>query len=505
MVVLFEPRATTQYLVYVEQMREYIYQSTDLQVILDELKRDEVAQSNAFYFGARVIFDNSREFVSGCCPYMLLHITNIAVTRQAANDFIGELAMLLLHEGASISKMWFDEDMKDMKEEMKQAKTAITDASSEYLCGKYKNTTIAMFDAWSPAKRALYASNKMVDTYNRLNRFRLHGPNHTVVLALLKARYFHACVATQHASNSNKFDVNLIAMAELDAGVRGGHYDYFAYSISDEMLRMYTGVGDPYQINNIFQSVIWSNLECRQDGKRMIVSVSKSQAIFNLYTRWIALDPPRHTPSGIVPETNRLDFKQAMTILNQILRFMNVMELIDSNKQKRRVGEIPNRLLIMDKFSAFAEELDSTEKPALNKWNMFPHPISDPDVFETNPDISTIAVTAAYLPSTHATTSRRHGSRNVQPIDFTDKNKQAKGEPKQTNTIDKIEAKKQLRKEHNEKIKQIKQKAKQRKQIHQPDSIPMAQQVNQFEQPAFSRCNRVDSARVAWCQQQRDM
>ena len=470
---LFKTRPTTQYLVCVENMRrDFEYQSTDLQDILDELKRDEVAQSNAFYFGARVIFDNSRESVSGCCPYMLLHITNIAVIRQAANDFIGELAILLLHEGASISKMWFDEDMKDMKEELKKAKIFITDASSEYLCRQYKNTTIAMFDAWPPTQRALYASKKMVNAYNRLNRFRLHGPNHTAVLALLKARYLHGCVATQHASNSNQFDVNLIVMAELDAGVRGRHYDYFAYSISDEMLRMYTGVGDPYQVNSIFQSVIWSNLECVQEGKRMIVSEIKSKAICNLYKQWIALDPPRHTPSGIIPETNRLDFKKAMTILNQILRFMNVLELIDSDKQKGRRGEIPDRLLIMDKYSYFAENGDVTDKPALDQWNKFSYPSSDPDVLMINPDLSTIKVSDAYLQSTRTTNSVMSGYRNVKSTDFFDEetacNTKMKKKPPQRKqvyrdiktmtTMEKREARKEDRKQRVEKLKLIKER-----------------------------------------------
>jgi len=282
----------------------------------------------------------------------------------------------------------------------------------------------------------------------------------------LKARYIHACVAIQHASNSNRFDVNLIAMAELDAGVRGGHYDYFAYSISDEMLRMFTGVGDPYQINNIFQSVIWSNLECRQDGKRMIVSVSKSQVIFNLYKRWIALDPPRHTPSGIVSETNRLDFKQAMTILNQILRFMNMLELIDSDKQKGRRGEIPDRLLIMDKYSYFVEKGDLTDKPALDQWNRFTYPSSDPDVLMTNPDLSTIKVSDAYLPSTHASKSVMRGYRNVKPTDFFDSSntpikkktttrKQEYQGIKSMTTMEKREAKKEDRKQRVEKLKLI--------------------------------------------------
>jgi len=291
-------------------------------------------------------------------------------------------------------------------------------------------------------------------------------------LALLKARYIHACVAIQHASNSNRFDVNLIAMAELDAGVRGGHYDYFAYSISDEMLCMYTGVGDPYQINNIFQSVIWRNLECRQEGKRMIVSVSKSQAIFNLYNRWIALDPQRHTPSRVVPETNRLDFKQAMTILNQILRFMNVLSLIDSNKQRGRSGEIPDRLLIMDKYSSFADKADLADKPALDQWNRFAYPSSDPDVLMTNPDLSTITVSDAYLPSTHATKSVMRGYRRVQPTDFHDKTKACNIQIKKKTThrkqsyqgietmttMEKREAKKEQRKERDAKLKLIKEK-----------------------------------------------
>ena len=296
-------------------------------------------------------------------------------------------------------------------------KAAIIDDSSEYLCTQYKNTTIEMFDAWLPEQRTLYAGNKMLDAYNRLNRFRSYGPNHTDALANLNARYIH--------SSSDQFDMNQVAIEDLDACVHAGHYDYFAYTMSDEMLRMYTGTGDPYQVNFIFQSVIWSNLECRRDDKRMIVSESKSKDIFNLYKRWIALDPLHHTPSRVVPETDSLDFKQAMTILNQILRFMNVLELIDSNKQKGRRGEIPDRLLIMDKYSTFADDVDSADKPVLDQWNK----LSSSD-------------TTLYVPSVISGSykRKRRGSKQMMPIE-THNSKQRK------------------RKERNEKIEQIKHRA----------------------------------------------
>ena len=300
------------------------------------------------------------------------------------------------------------------------------DTSSESLCTQYKNTTIEMFDAWPPAQRALYASEKMVDAYNRLNRFRLYGPNHTVALANLKARYIHDSVSTH--------DVNLITMADLHAGVQRGHYDYLAYAMLDEMLRMYTGVGDPYQVNTIFQSVIWNNLECSLNGKRMIVSMIKSRAIFALYTRWIALDPLHHTPSQIVHETDSLDFKHAMTIFNQILRFMNMLELIDSNQQKRRSGEIPDRLLIMDKYSYFAEEVDSTDKPALDQWTNGP----------------------SFHPAMHHQPSK-HAYRTVVVS-----HKRKRGEPRQMMTMEKREDKKRKRKEHNEKLFKIRRMAERR-------------------------------------------
>jgi len=470
--VRHQTRPTVHFLVCVRHTKNYHYKNPDLQVILDELKRGVVAISNAFYFGASVQFDNAPESVATCCPYLLLQITNESVARRAKNDFMLELVMLLFSEGASISKMWFDEDMKDMKKEIRDAKIAITDASSEHLCEQYKNTTTEMFDAWTPAQRALYASKKMVTAYNRLNSFRLNGPNHTAVLAILKARYIHACVATQHAANSNQFDMNLIAMAELDAGVRNGHYDYFAYSLSDELLCMYTGVGDPYQVNSIFESAVQRNLECNLEGKNMMVSEINTRAIFNIYTRWVALDPVRHTPSYLIPETDRLNFKQAMTILNQILRFMNVMELIRGNKRVGKRGH-QDHLLIMDKYSHFAEDVDIEDKmelPVLDQWNKFPHPLSDPDVLMTNPNLSTIAVADAYLPSTRTTSSTRYGSRKVKATDFNKeeasnvKCKKAKGKPKQAHqdiktmtTMEKREAKKEQRKVRDEKLKKIKE------------------------------------------------
>jgi len=269
----------------------------------------------------------------------------------------------------------------------------ILDGSSENLCTKYKNTTLEMFDAWLPEQRTLYAGNKMVDAYNRLNRFRSYGPNHTAALANLKA-------------------------------VQEGQYEYIAVAMADEMLRMYTGVGDPYQCNQMFESAVQKNLECTCEGTKMVVSKSKSQTIFNIYKRWIALDPLHHTPSYIIPETDKLNYKQAMTILNQILRFMNVMMLIRTGK---RFGGKRNRdhLLIMDKFSYFAEELDSTDKPALDQWNQSLHPPSD---------------TCPYQPS-------------VSSVRLLDKRKRE--EPKQMTTMEKIDNKKRQRKVHDEKLKQI--------------------------------------------------
>ena len=147
------------------------------------------------------------------------------------------------------------------------------------------------------------------------------------------------------------------------------------------------------------------------------------------------------------------------------------------------------------------------KRPALDKWNQFSYPLSDAAVFTTNPEVKTITVTNSYLPSTHTTPSIRHGSRNVDADDFSNKNKKAKGEPKQMTTMEKCEAKKKQRKERDEKLKQIKCMAEQKqreerktKEMHQPVSIPTSPQVNLFEQPALCHFNMVDSARVKWCQ-----
>ena len=406
-------RPTIQFLVCVRRPKKlHEYQSTDLQDILDGLKRDYVAQSNAFYFGARVIFGVIPDLVATCCPYLLMHVTNIAVARQASNNFIFELAMLLFNEGASISQMWFDEDMKDMKKELKQAKTAITDASSEYLCAQYQGTTIEMFEAWTPAKRAVYVSKHVRDGYNRLNNLQSHGPNHTAALIRLEELYIHGCGAVQACANSNRFNVNLIAMADLDIGVREGHYDLLAYKTACAILCMYTGWNDPYQATSILQSTIQQNLECSLVNKIWLVSDRVTNEIFTLQTRWINISPAMHTPSHVIHRTSMVSFKQAMTILNQILKFMYFMVLVK--------GEQVDPVYIMDVDNYFSQEAQQ-DNPPLKQWNQFPGQIKDQDVFRvgTHMNNPTIAVTTPYMPARNRMTAYNRHDRPIQAEDST--------------------------------------------------------------------------------------
>jgi len=404
-------RPTIIYLICVRQWSKPGYQTTDLQDILDELKRDDVMHVNAFYFGHSVAFEKiQRESVATCCPYLLMIITNMSVSRRALNNFSFELAMLLFNEGASISSMWFDEDMKDMKKEFKAAKTAVTDASSEHLCELYNDSKFEMFESWSKEQRASYTRRHVVDTYNRLNKLRSHGPDFTAAVLRMGELYQHGCSALQVCANSNRFDPNLIVMADLDIGVRKGHYDYLAYRMASEMLWIYTGLYDPYQVTCMRQSAIQTNLECVLIDRKSFVSKQKTSDIFALHSRWKGLSPATHTPSYVIQETDMLTFKQAMTILAQIL---NVMFLFEFTK-----NEQPDPMYLMDTDVYFTDN-DQLSKPMLQLWNQFPRPIEDRNAFNVGIqlDKNTIATTAQYMTAKRGMTGSGHGDRQIQATD----------------------------------------------------------------------------------------
>jgi len=408
-------RPTINFLVCVRQWNTPVYQSTDLQDILDELKRDDIVQVNAFYFGHAAAFSRTRESVATCCPYLLMLITNMAVSRQASNNFMFELAMLLFSEGASISRQWFDEDMKDMKKEFKDAKAAITDASSEYLCDLYRGSAFEMFESWPKEMRALYTRRHVVDTYNRLNKLRSHGPNFIAAVIRMEELYKHGCGALQACVNSKRFDVNLIAMADLDIGVRNGHYDYLAYRMTSEMLWIYTGLYDPYQVTCMRQSVIQQNLECEPMNKKLFVSRQKTADIFTLYSQWKRLSPTTHNPSHVIYESEMLNFKQAMTILNQMLNIMFLMEFAKNEQQ--------DPMYLMDTNRYFTDP-DGThhgqsDKPILEQWKQSPDPIKDYNVFKvgTQLDRNTLTATRQYMTAKRGMTASGYGDRRIQEAD----------------------------------------------------------------------------------------
>jgi hypothetical protein len=434
-------RDTPNNLVCVEDFN-YPQKPTDLQSILDEVQPDIIANRNATYFGV-VVANSERglDTVDRCCPYLLNHITNESISRRASNNLSLELMKLLLEEGALCLWMEFPANVPDLSEEIQAAKTACTDANPEYLCENYPGTERYVFDAMAPVDRAMYATTRLRDMFTGLNLLRAHGPDFPTALTNLTAKQEHLTVALQACAASERFDQNTLAMAEIKSGVRGGSKS-LAFKIAGDTFCLFTGAADPYKLDEIYQSVIQTRLQCspiEEGSNKMFLSQQITRTLAIAYQNWMAIDPLAYTPSHVVYCPDRVAFPQALTILNQILKRMFAMMLVPTRKQKRCRGEAADHLLVMDKYSYFAErvyvdkviDLNGVQtpvslhpdKPSLNPWNPnVKTRLYDEDVLLTRNfmDSQMIAVSDAYLPSNAGGTSNDENFRSVKEGDVFD-------------------------------------------------------------------------------------
>jgi hypothetical protein len=263
------------------------------------------------------------------------------------------------------------------------------------LCKAYAPTPQSVFDTMSPEELNIYTDRKLQYAYKNNNNLRNEGGNVMDALKLFSEKQTSSAVAIAVCRNSENMELceNSAMAMEAAIGLRGSDNFFKSNTIACDLLRVVTGIQDPFEQTSVYESKIKKNLESYpllcSTGKKgqttWIVSNSKKKEILDAVQEWMSVDPCFRSLYRQPRMGDMLTVKKAITLLNHILHFQFAVAIARRDrKQKRTRGAKPDHVYFLSPSGVFQEYSRDTAltKPVLVPWNKDSACIQDEEILK---------------------------------------------------------------------------------------------------------------------------
>ena len=258
--MLSRSRNTRQFLICTTQKR-FKKQATDPNQVLAEIDAKIARVSDSLFFGIKYSHAHRSRDWASCNPYLGAFVMSKVDIRLTQNDMAREILDMLQRDGAQVMarQMDFTQQLMPqapdqqapapMEQPLPAADVDIPDRSPEERIAKLQSEY--KFDGFNPddldsLKR--YKRQDVLAAFRNLAMLAKNGTGFIPSLQQMRRDVAKHALGHEYCRQSGIFNEAIISRSKVLAGVEGGCYDYHANKAASQIVKLFTGVPDPFAI-----------------------------------------------------------------------------------------------------------------------------------------------------------------------------------------------------------------------------------------------------------------